>query len=117
MNPRQPRFLLLALCLAGVAAQGCGSILRPRPLTAAQSSSLAGRAGSLGVVAVDGDACGAPGKPGELHAMLARTGLFREVLGCEPGAPPPDYIASVRARCSYRRRSPTSPAGWPRRGS
>ena len=103
MRSRSLHLLLLAGGLWALA--GCGSIHRPAPLTAAEAARL-DRTGSLGVVAVEGDACKSWGRKGELHGMLERTGLFRRVV--EPGTddPAPDYMARIDERCSYRR------GGW-----
>jgi hypothetical protein len=95
---------LLALCLLSTAATGCGSTLRPRPLSAAQAS-LVDRIGTLGVVAVADVPCSL-GNEAILRAMLERTGLFRAVVASRPAAPAPDYVATITGRCSSRR------GGW-----
>jgi hypothetical protein len=98
-----PRFLfLVVVCLCGSALEGCSVIamsattLRPRPLTAAQSS-LVDRAGSLGVVAVVDDPHAPPGRG--LAFDLERTGLFRAIVPVGSGGPAPDYVATVRGQC------------------
>ncbi len=96
MPPKLPHLLFLAVGLVGgVAFAGCSTSLRPRPLTAAQSS-LVDRAGSLGVVAVVDDPCA---RPGRLAPLLERTGLFRAVVPSGSGGPAPDYVATIRGHC------------------
>jgi hypothetical protein len=63
------------------------------------------RAGSLGVVAVS-ETLTSPGHERILEAILLRTGLFRAAVKPDSDDPAPDYVATIRGRCSSRR------GGW-----
>lgn len=100
MSSRPARSLSLgALLLVATLLAGCGSALPPPRLAAAERAEVAA-VGRLGTVAVDP---GAQRSCAAMEGMLKRTGLFTEVVKLDPAAAPPDYVAAIEDRCSYRR--------------
>lgn len=99
--------LALALTAAAALLSGCGSMLPPPRLSAAEQAHVQA-VGRLGSVAVDPG----PEKPSTalFERMLTRTGLFTQVSRLDPAAastaPPADYVAALEGRCGYHR------GGW-----